>query len=788
MVRPLALAAAMLVAAAGAPADEPKGKHKFPPNRLAKESSPYLLQHAHNPVDWYPWGAEPFERAKREGKLVFLSIGYSSCHWCHVMERESFSNPEIAKILNANFVCVKVDREERPDVDDIYMTALNVTGDTGGWPLSMFLTPEGKPIFGGTYFPPADKKIGDDVQPGFPTVLAQVRELYAKDKDGLFKQADRIAERTNDALARGTRFTLVGPLTRDMVAETAAAYEIDPTFGGTGVKERDFRGTKFPRAAVWGFLLHHATRTKDADLLAKVKLTLRQMAMGGIYDHVGGGFHRYSTERTWTVPHFEKMLYDNAQLVELYADAFRTDADPTYRRVVAETLVFVARDMTSPDGAFYSALDADTEGEEGKFYVWTGDELAKTLGNAGDVEFVKTVYGVAAPNFEEKYHVLRLPKPLAEIASGLKITEAQLLERLAPLRAKLFAARDTRPKPFRDTKVITSWNGLMIAGYARAGEVFKEPVYTAAAAKAADFLLKTLRTPDGRLKRLYAAAPGEKAAARGNGFLEDYAYLAHGLLNLHDATGDKRWLDEACSLADAALKWHADAARGGFYFTAHDHEKLFARAKEGYDGATPSGNGLMARNLLRLAAKTDAATYRDAAAKSLRAFGGMLRTSPGSAPNVARALDVWLDSAPKDVAVTDPKGPAKAPRESSDVVTAAVKLGVPAAGEPIPFTLTLTIAAPYHVYANPVGPEMLAQSATTVTATAAGRRPLDITVRYPAGTEAKDATAGAYRVYERTVTITGTLPAGTADVELRVRVVACREGTCLLPSVLRVRP
>jgi uncharacterized protein YyaL (SSP411 family) len=782
--------AVAVVTAGGTPAADPKAKHKFPPNRLAKESSPYLLQHAHNPVDWYPWGPEAFEKAKREGKLVFLSIGYSSCHWCHVMERETFSDPDIAKLLAANFICIKVDREERPDVDDIYMTALNVSGDSGGWPLSMFLTPDGKPIFGGTYFPPKDKKVGDDVQPGFTSVLARVQELHTKEKDGLFKQADRIAEMTNDALARGTRFQLVGALTREMVAETAAAYEFDPVYGGTGSKERDFKGTKFPRAAVWGFLLHHAARTKDAALAGKVKLTLRQMAMGGIFDHLGGGFHRYSTERTWTVPHFEKMLYDNAQLVELYAEAFRTDADPLYRRVVADTLAFVARDMTSPDGAFYSALDADTDGEEGKHYVWTGEELGKVLGNAADTEFVKTVYGVGAPNFEDKYHVLRLPKPLADIAADLKMTEAQLLERLAPLRAKLLETRERRAKPFRDTKVITSWNGLMIAGYAKAGEVFREPAHTAVAAKAADFLLRTLRTPDGRLKRLYAAVPGEKAAARGNAFLEDYAYLTHGLLNLHDATGEKRWLDEARALADTAVKWHADEVRGGFFFTAHDHEKLFARAKDGYDGATPSGNGLMTRNLIRLATKTDDAKYREAAGKSLRTFAGMLRTSPGSAPNTARALDQWLDIATKETVTVEPKTPApKAPRESSDVVTASVKL-TPLDGQPNrTFTITLKIAAPFHVYSNQVGNDTLAGSKTTVAVMIGGKEHVG-TQTFPAGDTVKDAVTGDYRIYADGTSFSGTLPAGVdpAAVEFRVRVIACREGRCLLPSTLRVKP
>ncbi|MBN9118385.1 MAG: thioredoxin domain-containing protein [Planctomycetes bacterium] len=419
----LALFAACAVVSAAA--EEPKGKEraeekkeKGKPNRLAKSSSPYLLQHAHNPVDWYPWGPEAFERAKKEKKLVFLSIGYSACHWCHVMERESFSNAEVAKLLNAHFVCIKVDREERPDVDDIYMTALQVAGESGGWPLSMFLTPEGKPIFGATYFPPEDRKVGDDVIPGFKTVLKKVVE-FDKDRADLEKQADRIAERTVEALESNTRVAVLVPLKRDLVSAALDAFEIDPEHGGTGVRARAFRGTKFPRPPVWGLLLAQTRRPGNEQLKARVRLTLSKVLEGGIYDHLGGGFHRYSTERTWTVPHFEKMLYDNAQLVELYGEAFARDPRPEYRRVVAETLAFVKREMTSPEGAFYSAIDADSNEKEGEFYVWTTAEIKTVLGNDADFRLVQAVYGVTAPNFEEKFHILRLPKALAEIAEEL---------------------------------------------------------------------------------------------------------------------------------------------------------------------------------------------------------------------------------------------------------------------------------------------------------------------------------------------------------------------------------
>ncbi|MBX9581087.1 MAG: thioredoxin domain-containing protein, partial [Gemmataceae bacterium] len=484
----------VLAAAAGATAADPKKKDVGKPNRLAKESSPYLLQHARNPVDWYPWGPEAFERAKKEGKLVFLSVGYSACHWCHVMERESFADPAVAKVLNENFVCIKVDREERPDLDDLYLTAVNVAGHPGGWPLSVFLTPEGRPIFGGTYFPPEDRKDGDDTIPGFKTVLRRVIDLHATERDGLYKQADRIAAMTADALERAARGIAIVTLDRELVADAARAVAVDPEHGGIGNKGREFRGAKFPRAPAWAFLLEQsrpraAGRKPDGarndDLAKAVRLTLHKMAGGGIYDHLGGGFHRYSTERTWTVPHFEKMLSDNAQLVELYAEAYRADPDPLYKRVVAETLGFVGREMTGPAGAFYSALDADSDGREGEYYVWTPGQIKDVLGNDADVAFVRAVYGVAEPNFEGKAHILRLPKPVAEVANDLKMTEAGLLARLGPLKAKLLAARGKRERPFLDTKVITAWNGQMVAAYARAGEVFGEKAYTAAAARAA---------------------------------------------------------------------------------------------------------------------------------------------------------------------------------------------------------------------------------------------------------------------------------------------------------------
>jgi uncharacterized protein YyaL (SSP411 family) len=774
----------------GSPDDpKPKGQPaaKGKPNRLAKESSPYLLQHAHNPVDWYPWGPEAFERAKKENKLVFLSIGYSSCHWCHVMERESFSNPEIAKILNDHFVCIKVDREERPDIDDVYMTALSVAGQQGGWPLTMFLTPEGKPIFGGTYFPPEDKKVGEDTIPGMKSVLATVIDLAKNKRDELNKQADVIAERTTDALDRNSRLVALVKLDRELVDGAAADFDIDPEHGGTGSKARMFAGTKFPRPPVWQFLLSQSTRKGKEDLARGVHLTLRKMAEGGIYDHLGGGFHRYSTERTWTVPHFEKMLYDNAQLVELYSSAYAVKPDPLYKRVVDETLAFIKREMTSPEGAFYSALDADTNHKEGEFYVWTPDEVIRVLGE--DAPFFWRVYGNVS-NFEDKAQVLRLAKPTAELAKDLKIDEVLLVAKIELLNQRLFAAREKRERPFLDTKVIAGWNGQMIAGYAKAGKVFEKAEYIKAAATAADFILTKMRDKDGRLLRLYAAAPGQKPAARGTAFLDDYAYVVHGLLNLHDATGGQKWLDAAKQLTDIAIKFHGDGDRGGYFFTPSDGEKLFARGKDAYDGVQPSGNSQTARNLLRLAAKAKDDKYRERCEKTIKSFALPLRTNPSSLPTLALTLEEFL-AAGGPAAPADPGtkvDPPADPKESSDVVTAKLSVGEPKDGKR-KVTVTLTVAKDWHIYANPVGSELLAENRTEL-AVFVGGTETKAEVTYPKGKEVQDDVVGKYSIYEGTVELTATVAAGKdAAIECRVKVNACSDKTkvCLRPSTIKVK-
>jgi uncharacterized protein YyaL (SSP411 family) len=643
----LAILAAVSVSTASDAPERAKGKHT---NRLARESSPYLLQHAHNPVDWYPWGEEAFAKAKKEGKIVFLSIGYSSCHWCHVMEKESFEDEGVAKILNDHFVCIKVDREERPDIDNIYMTALHVQGQQGGWPLSMFLTTEGKPIVGGTYWPREDRVIDGQTVRGFKSLLKVVAQFQKDQPEDLTKQADKVAEATTDALAGLTRARAIVVLDRSLVSASVEAIreEFDEEHGGFGSPARKFRGTKFPVPPYLLLLQSEAARTKSPNLTTIVRTTLDHMARGGIYDHLGGGFHRYSTERTWTVPHFEKMLYDNAQLCEVYARAYRDTKDPAYRRVLEKTLAFVARELTSPEGGFWSALDADSDGTEGKFYVWTADEIDTVLGNNDDAKLFKQVYGAdGPPNFEEKFHILTLPVALAERAKALKLTEQELDARLSALRKKLFDARSKRPRPFLDTKVLTAWNGQMIAGAALAGQALGEQAPIDAAIRAAEFALNNLRNSDGRLLRTYGAAPGQKAQARLNAYLDDYAYFTHGLLCLHDVTGDKRWLDEAQKLTDLMVKFHEDPKNGAFFYTSSDHEKLFARSKDQFDSAQPAANSVAARNLVRLWVKTGDAKYQKLAERTFQGLAGPLKANPSGLTALADALGLYLDARSK---------------------------------------------------------------------------------------------------------------------------------------------
>ena len=761
--------AAMFASSLAAAADP-----KAAPNRLAKESSPYLLQHARNPVDWYPWGPEALAKAKKEGKIIFLSIGYSACHWCHVMERETFENAEIAKMMNEHFVCIKVDREERPDIDDVYLTALQVSGSNGGWPLSMFLTPEAKPIFGGTYFPPADKKISEeDTIPGFKSIIERVNVLHKDKKKELYAQADTIAERTVLQLDRNAKAIAVGKLDKEVIDDAIAVFQFDPIHGGTGSKERDFNGTKFPRVAALEMLWRQSLKKENAELKKNVDLTLEKMALGGIYDHLGGGFHRYSTERTWTVPHFEKMLYDQAQLVELYAEAYQKDPKPEYKRVIEETLAFVAREMTAPEGYFYSALDADSDGHEGTFYVWSEKELGEILGNSPEAKAFRKAYALEKPNFEDKSFILRLDRPLTD----------EEKKTFAPFKAELFDVRAKRNRPFLDTKLITAWNGQMIGAYAAAGAVLKDKKYTDAAAKAAEFVLKTMREKDGRLQRIYSAPPGEKASAKGIAFLDDYAFLIDGLLSLQTDAKDDRWLKEAEALQAIQDKYYLDDKRGGYFNAAHDAEKLFARSKDSYDGAQPSGNGIATRNLFYLWRYSKKAEYRNRCEQCLRANHATLRSNPSSVPVLVNVLDLVLQNGGlKDETSTGNEQPKK-PLESADVVKVAFKRGVDS------FQIDIDIAKGWHIYANPVENKELLESATQIEVLIDGKVVAMPAFEYPKGESKKEKT-GDYRIYEGKIQIVVKLrEADTKDAKViaaLVKVIACDDKNCLKPSTIKV--
>lgn len=765
---------------------EPKKKEDRPVNRLAKESSPYLRQHAHNPVDWYPWGGEAFEKAKKEGKLIFLSIGYSSCHWCHVMERESFDDPEVAEILNKNFVCIKVDREERPDIDDIYMTALNVIGGRGGWPLSMFLTPEGKPIVGGTYWPKKDQKVDDQTLIGFISVLNKILEVYKEKKKELLAQADAIAEKTEAELEGLSRINPLVELNRDLANGAAENLQeqLDPEHGGF----RRGRGNapKFPMPPSLQSLLRHSQRTKNKELSQLVSLTLDKMALGGIYDQIGGGFHRYSTDRTWTVPHFEKMLYDNGQLLELYAEAYSYDPKPLYKQTIEQTIRYLTREMRHPQGGFYAALDADSNGKEGEFYVWTAEELEKILGKA-DAMLFRAAYGVSgAPNFEEKAYVLRINRSWSEVATDQKMSEEEFRKKIDELKAKVLAAREKRERPFLDTKIITAWNGLTIAGLAMAGKILKNETYVQNAAQAADFILANSRNREGRLYRSYILVEG-KVAPQSLGYLDDYAYFVHGLLNLHDATGEAKWLTEAKALTDLTIKWFSGEGKGGFFYTASDHEKLFARPKEYSDGVQPSSNAVVARNLVRLGHKLKDDQYTKLAEKTFRQFAAILKGTPSNAPAMAEALHLYLDLAgeAKGPLPSDPKTEVPAnPRSSTDVVKGSLQVGPPNEKGDREIIVNLTIARPWHIYANPPEHDEVELS-KTVAELRFDKKTLPIKPQYAPGKAYKDKIE--YKIYEEATTIKFLLPKETPADEVRIKIVACTggaNGRCLAPATL----
>lgn len=623
------------------------------PNRLARESSPYLLQHADNPVDWYPWGAEALEKARREDKPILLSIGYSACHWCHVMAHECFEDAEVASAMNRLFVNIKVDREERPDLDQIYQTAHQLLARRGGgWPLTVFLAPDQTPFFAGTYFPRTPRYN----LPGFVELMENVARAWHTRRDAVLAQNDAVRE----ALAHQQPATAQqGALSDAPFAEAMRDLEaaFDPVWGGFS------KPPKFPRPGELFFLLRRA-RLGDARARELALFTLTKMASGGVRDQLGGGFCRYSVDERWAIPHFEKMLYDNGPLLQLYADAWALSGDPLYREAAEGIVEWLLREMRGPDGGFCSALDADSEGEEGKFYVWTPDEARAVL-SAEEYVVAAPVYGFdAPPNFEDAHWNPILARPLAEVAATLGVSSDEAAARLASARAKLFAARETRVRPGRDDKQLTSWNALMIAGLAHAGRVMNRPAWVAEAQAALDFLRARLWR-DGRLLASY-----KRGEARLNAYLDDYAFLLDALLETVQAGYRAADLDWARELADALLAHFEDAESGGFFFTSHDHEQLIARQKPGYDHATPSGNGVAAFALQRLGHLLGEPRCLDAAERCLRHFHPQLAQQPIAYPGLLAALDEWL--APPRVVVL--RGPEPAVRDAA--ARLAARLGV----------------------------------------------------------------------------------------------------------------
>ncbi len=739
----------------------PDGSWKWT-NRLIHETSPYLLLHAHNPVDWYPWDNEALARAKKENKLIFLSVGYSTCYWCHVMEREVFSNPEIAAMMNKDFINIKIDREERPDLDEIYMTATQLLTQRGGWPNSVFLTPDLKPFYAGTYFPPMDVP----GRPGFPTILDAVHEAWVTREVEVIESANQVSDTIELATSRGFRALTATPLDRSLT--TAALDYLRTTYseayGGFGGAPR------FPSPANLEFLLSEYERrsgehpskntppTENESLLKMVTYTLDMMAYGGMYDQIGGGFHRYSVDEKWLVPHFEKMLYDNAQLAKVYLQAHQLTQEPRYRRIAEEIFSFVFREMTAPEGGFYAALDAETDAEEGKYYVWTADEIQKILGKKRSARFAG-VYGVdKGPNFEGK-NVLYVP-------NGAAAEDA--LKEVESAREKLLTARFDREYPLLDTKIIVNWNGLMIDALAYGYQVLGKEQYLLAASKAAQFILDTLKKPDGELCHTYTAG-----VVKQDVYLDDYAFFVRGLLGLYQATGEQQWLDSAKRLTDAMIQLFWDDKNGGFYYTKADAEHLIVRTKKPYDSAIPSGNAVAIANLLAFG--TD---YRSYAEETLQIFAQSMSQSPSSFMYMHFALNRFLTSGEK----SDEVEPL--------IVSATAKVNAENKGV-YDVMLQLNIAEGWHMNANPAGQDNLIPTTITVNTDT----PFEILdVAYPKGRSTRfEFSNEPLNVYEEGLTIPLQLkqkpnmkPDRDVSITLQLTYQLCNETECLLPQTLDI--
>ena len=783
--RPPELQARLEAALASMPADyEPRTEHLDANgrplflNRLILETSPYLRQHAHNPVDWFPWGEEAFERAKAEDKPVFLSIGYSTCHWCHVMERESFDNVDVARLMNEKFICIKVDREQRPDIDDIYMTAVQVTQQRGGWPMSSFLLPDRRPFFGATYFPPQQ----------FVHLMQQVDAAWRERRADLETTAAQITDLVQQITsARGTAKNLG----RTVITQAAAGLiaSTDRVHGGFG------GAPKFPNETNLLLLLEEALRTGDREPLDAALLTLRAMARGGIHDQVGGGFHRYSVDGQWLVPHFEKMLYNQAHLLRAYALAYRLTGDPLLARVARETADYVLRDMTSPGGAFYSATDADSEaagGEsvEGEFFVWTKDQIRAALADnpdsdgedAEDAELVIRLFGVTDQGNFEHRNILFLDRPLDETAGDLGLPLADLLGRLDRARERLYQVRERRQHPLRDDKILTSWNGMMIRGLAEAADALGEPAYAKAAVRSAEFLWKHCRRGDGGLWRVWL--DGEASTP---GLVQDYAHLAHAFVALYDVTGDKHWLERSQAAATEMIDrfWDpgpADPASRpslGHGFFIAEREKanlLIAQPKSPTDGAVPSGNSVAARALAELGRRTGDPQSLNRALATVAAFAESVERAPAAFTYMLTALAVALDG---------DAGPRDTAGNGAVLATATLRPG-PASGE-YEVDLDLVIKDGWRLN----GPEPLQEDliGTRVVGAGNGFRTADLRYPEPRRTQV-GAQSGDVLIYEGAQRIRFRIRPDTrpeplpVSVPISVRLQACDDRVCLLPETL----
>lgn len=773
-------------------ADKQPTQHKHT-NHLVNQTSPYLLQHAHNPVDWYPWGEQAFKKAKREDKPIFLSVGYSTCYWCHVMEKESFEDEQVAKILNEHYVAIKVDREERPDVDKQYMLATQLMTRRGGWPNSVWLTPEGKPWMAGTYLP----------KPQFIAALKRLAEIWDQQRKQVDQQADQMAQAIARISAGGVQAD-GQPLSMELVDQVATqlAQRYDQRHGGFGPVP------KFPPHGTLAVLIQHHRQTRNDAMPKPITHTLDAMWLGGMHDHVGGGFHRYSTDQHWLLPHFEKMLYDNAQLMRHYVDGYKLAGHERYRRAVADIFRWVEREMTSPRGAFYSAIDSGEVGKEGETYVWHIDELREVLGEADAKLFAELYNFDKAGNFTEEAtgerpgtNIPHLQKPIRAIAQQRAEDPEAFATRIDQMRDKLLARRQTWVQPHKDDKVLTSWNGLMIGALAYAGRQLDEPRYTQAAARAADFILDTLVRDDGTLLRTYRAGQAKQP-----GYLDDYAYFARGLLELHRATGDRRWLKHADRLGAVMVRDFQDKSAGGFFFTTKNHDGLLARSKHLSGGGNiPNANGVATQALLALADATDNPTYREAVKKTLQSMTGRMAQQPFGSEALLVAASQFLTDPPRpqnatDAAAQDEPPAPVAGKESDPDVSKRVEpitIDVHASrlsvepGESIELAVALTIDDGWHLYGLNPDIEFLMPAAVSVEAGDAltigqVKRPEPHRMVDPI--LKKQLNTYSDRIWFRIpVTVKPDASAESVSLTVKVKTQACDDSRCLPPQTTTLR-